>query len=60
MTVPKSPRLQRGQGLVEYSIVTMLAVLILVGNPNVILQLVEALQQIYDAFVDTIALSWIR
>lgn len=59
MAALKPARLQRGQGLIEYSIVTMLAVLILVGNPNVILQLLEALREMYDAFVDTIALSWI-
>lgn len=52
-------RQQAGQGLVEYTVLLMCVVLILVANPNVILELVQAIQDAYVAFVDAISRSWI-
>lgn len=49
---------QRGQGLVEYTVLLMCVVLVLVANPNVILELVQALRDAYAAFADAISLSW--
>jgi hypothetical protein len=54
-----APSRQRGQGLIEYSIVTVLAVLVLVAQPNVILELVEAIRRAYAAFTFALSLSWI-
>jgi len=50
---------QRGQGLVEYTVLLMCVVLVLVANPNVIVELVQAVRDAYVAFVDAISLSWI-
>lgn len=51
--------LQRGQGLIEYSVVTLLVVVVLVARPNVILELVESVRKAYEAFTYAISLSWI-
>ena len=52
-------RQQAGQGLVEYSVLLLFVVLVLVANPNVILELVQAVRDVYIAFVDALSLSWI-
>lgn len=52
-------RQQAGQGLVEYSVLLLFVVLVLVANPNVILELVQAMRDAYVAFVDALSLSWI-
>lgn len=52
-------RQQAGQGLVEYSVLLLFVVLVLVANPNVILELVQAVRDAYVAFVDALSLSWI-
>ena len=52
-------RQQAGQGLVEYSVLLLFLVLVLVANPNVILELVQAMRDAYVAFVDALSLSWI-
>lgn len=54
-----APARQRGQGLVEYSIVTLLAVLVLVAQPNVLIELVQAMRKLYAAFTYALSLSWI-
>lgn len=51
--------LQRGQGLIEYSVVTLLVVVVLIVRPNVILELVESVRKAYEAFTFAISLSWI-
>ena len=37
----------------------LFVVLVLVANPNVILELVQAMRDVYIAFVDALSLSWI-
>lgn len=50
---------QRGQALIEYAVVTLLAVVVLVARPNVIVELVDSIKQAYSAFVFAISQSWI-
>ncbi len=50
-----SRRHQSGAALIEYSLVTALIVVVLIANPNVIVQIVDALRRIYSSF--TYALS---
>ncbi|KGM56729.1 hypothetical protein N799_02235 [Lysobacter arseniciresistens ZS79] len=58
MRAPRGRHYQRGQGLVEYTVLLVCAVLVLVANPNIILELVQAIGDAYVAFVDAISLSW--
>lgn len=55
---PRLRRQQAGQGLVEYTVLLACVVLVLVANPNVVLELVQAIGDAYVAFVDAISLSW--
>lgn len=48
---------QRGQSTVEYTIVVIAVVVILIARPDVITELVDAIRQIYSAFVSTISAS---
>lgn len=52
-------RHQSGQGLVEYTVLLICVVLVLVANPNIILELVQAVREAYVAFADAISRSWI-
>lgn len=52
-------RRQSGQALIEYAVVTLLAVIVLVASPNVIVELVDSIKQAYSAFVFAISQSWI-
>ncbi len=49
-------RRQRGQATIEYTVVVMLAVIVLIAQPNIIDDVVTALKEAYTAFV--YALSW--
>lgn len=51
--------LQRGQALIEYTLIAGLGVLVLVANADAIPALMNALKQVYEAFVYAISLSWI-
>lgn len=51
-----SHRRQRGQATIEYTVVVMLAVIVLIAQPNIIDDVVTALKEAYTAFV--YALSW--
>jgi Flp pilus assembly pilin Flp len=44
-------RRQGGAALAEYAIITFLFVLVLVGGPNVLHQLAQALSDAYQSFV---------
>lgn len=48
---------QQGQAVVEYTIVLMLAVIVLLARPDVIKDLLNAIKSVYEAFVYTISLS---
>ena len=51
-----SHRRQLGQATIEYTVVVMLAVIVLIAQPNIIDDVVTALKEAYTAFV--YALSW--
>ena len=52
-----SRKRQAGQAVVEYTIVLMLAVVVLLARPDVITELVETLKEIYAAFVYAMSFS---
>lgn len=56
---PPSARQQRGAALIEYSIVTMLAVVVLVAQPNIILELIDSLRKAYASFTYALSLGWL-
>lgn len=56
---PGGPGSQRGSALVEYTIVVLFLVVVLLGNPNVVSDLAEALRKAYTSFVYALSLSWI-
>lgn len=45
-----SHRQQRGAAMIEYAVVTMVAVLVLVAEPNIVLELVESIRKAYQGF----------
>lgn len=54
-----SPRQQQGAALIEYSIVTMLGVIVLIAQPNIIMELIEALRKAYSSFTYAMSLGWL-
>lgn len=50
---------QRGAALIEYSIVTLLAVTVLVAQPNIVLELVESLRKAHSSFTYALSLGWL-
>lgn len=54
-----SPRRQQGAALIEYSIVTMLGVIVLIAQPNIIMELIEALRKAYSSFTYAMSLGWL-
>lgn len=56
---PPSARRQRGSALIEYSILTMLGVIVLIAQPNIVMEVVEALRTAYSSFVFAISLAWL-
>ncbi len=50
-------RSQTGQATIEYTIVLMLAVVVLLARPDVITQIVDALKEAYAAFVFALSFS---
>lgn len=55
----RSPARQRGQALIEYTLVTFLVVVVLIANPNVITEIVDAIRSVYQAFTSAISVSYI-
>lgn len=53
----RGKRSQAGQATIEYTIVLMLAVLVLLARPDVITQIVDALKEAYAAFVFALSFS---
>ncbi len=49
-------RSQLGQATIEYTVVVMLAVIVLIAQPNIVDDIVTALKEAYSAFV--YAISW--
>lgn len=50
---------QRGAALAEYLIVALLLVLALIADPNVFVELADALRKAYASFVYALSTSWI-
>lgn len=48
---------QRGQALIEFTVVTLLVVVVLIAQPNVIVALVDALRAAYQAFTYAISFT---
>lgn len=53
-----TPHAQRGSAVIEYTIVTFLAVAVLVAEPNVVVELMEAIQKVYNAFTHALSLTF--
>ncbi|RMH93822.1 hypothetical protein EBB59_04030 [Lysobacter pythonis] len=53
----RSPTQQTGYVTIEYVIVLICAVVVLLAKPDVITQIVDAIKQIYSAFVYAISFS---
>lgn len=51
-------RAQRGSAVIEYSIVTFLAVAVVVAQPNVVADLMDAIHKVYQAFTHAISLTF--
>jgi Flp pilus assembly pilin Flp len=56
MTRYPSRKRQTGQATIEYTVVVVLAVIVLIAQPNIIDDVVTALKEAYTAFV--YAISW--
>lgn len=54
-TLAAPRRRQRGSAVVEYTIITLLVVVVLIADTNVIAMVIDAVKQLYGAF--TFALS---
>lgn len=52
-----SPRTQRGQSTIEYTVVVMMLVIVLIAKPDLITEVVTALKDMYSAFVYAISAS---
>lgn len=50
-------RRQRGSATVEYLVVTSLVVIALLVEPNVVVQLLDAIKQVYRAFTYALGLT---
>lgn len=53
----RGKRGQAGQATIEYTLVLMLAVVVLLARPDVITQIVDALKEAYAAFVFALSFS---
>lgn len=58
-SAPCAGRSQRGAALAEYLVVSLLLVLVLIANPNVFVELADALRKVYASFVYALSTSWI-
>lgn len=52
------PDRERGAATIEYSIVVALFVLALIANPNVVVELIDAVKRIFQAFTFAISMSY--
>ena len=56
----RSPRgRQRGSTTAEYAIVSLLVVIVLVANENVIKELADAIRNAYASFAYALSVSWL-
>ncbi|MCF7223600.1 hypothetical protein [Marilutibacter chinensis] len=55
---PRPARGQRGNAIVEYTLITGLAVLVLVSNPNVVAETLNAIKSMYEAFAYSLSTTF--
>lgn len=48
--IPPSLRRQRGAALIEYAVVASVGVLVLVAEPNIVIELIDSLRKAYQGF----------
>ncbi len=53
-----SARRQRGSALIEYTVITGLAVLVLLSNPNVVAETINAIKSVYEAFAYSLSTTF--
>ncbi|MGQ4660761.1 hypothetical protein [Lysobacter sp. F6437] len=49
---------QRGSAIIEYSIVTFLAVIVLISQENQIAQLMDAIKEVYESFSFALSMTF--
>lgn len=54
---PSFRRHQQGVAMIEYAIVTVVGVLVLVAEPNIVLELIDALRRAYQGFTYMLSMS---
>ncbi|MBB1061990.1 hypothetical protein [Marilutibacter spongiae] len=56
--VPATPMRVRGSAVIEYSIITFFVVVVLIANPNVVSQLMQAMKDVYEAFSYALSMTY--
>jgi len=51
-------RSQRGGATIEFSIITFLAVVVLLAEPDVVTMLMDAIKQVYGAFTSALSMTF--
>lgn len=49
---------QRGSAIIEYSIVTFLAIIVLISQENQIAQLMDAIKEVYESFSFALSMTF--
>lgn len=49
---------QRGGATIEFSIITFLAVVVLLAEPDVVTMLMDAIKQVYGAFTSALSMTF--
>lgn len=52
------PRYQHGNALVEYSIITFLAIIVLISQENQVAALMDAIKDLYRAFTYSLSMTF--
>lgn len=54
---PTGPRRQRGSAVIEYTVITFLAIVVLITQDNQVARLLEAIKELYEAFSFAISIT---
>lgn len=52
------PRYQRGSAIIEYSIITFLAIIVLISQENQVAALMDAIKDLYRAFTYSLSMTF--
>lgn len=55
---PGCGRRQRGSAAIEYLLVTSLVVIVIIAEPNVVVEVMDAIKQVYRAFTFALGLTY--